>query len=99
MENPDKKLIIQKIPLASLIEILENLYNEGVEYIDISGEIKNDKDLIKISVKEDYMILDEEGDSTSQFEEISSEEDEDDVLDKPIKSVQKLTDEDITNLL
>lgn len=106
MKLPNKKLTIQKIPLSALIEILENLYNDGVEYIDISGELKEDKDVIKITVKEEYMTLDEDHDeSEHKFEEIfdkrdDDDDDQEDILDKePTRSVKKLTDEDITNLL
>lgn len=102
MKEPNKKLTIQKVPLSALIEILENLYNDGVEYIDISGELNGEKDIIKITVKEEYMTLDENhNDSEHKFEEIYDDDDDEqeNILDKPIKAVKKLTDKDITNLL
>ena len=102
MKEPNKKLTIQKVPLYALIEVLENLYNDGVEYIDISGELNGEKDVIKITVKEEYMTLDENhNDSEHKFEEIYDDDDDEqeNILNKPIKAVKKLTDKDITNLL
>ena len=50
---------LRKIPLEGLIQILTNLYEEGADYIDISGEQDNREngpvDIIKITVKPEYM--------------------------------------------
>jgi hypothetical protein len=54
---------LRKIPLESLIEILQDLYESGADYIDISG--KNDeknRDIIHITIKEEYMFYNEEED-------------------------------------
>lgn len=55
--------IIRKIPLEGLIQILQDLFETGADYIDISGE-QHDKeegivDVIKIAVKPEYMSDDE----------------------------------------
>jgi hypothetical protein len=55
--------IIRKIPLEGLIQILQDLFETGADYIDISGE-QHDKeegivDVIKITVKPEYMSDDE----------------------------------------
>ena len=58
---------IRKIPLESLIEILQDLYESGADYIDISG--KNDeknRDIIHITIKEEYMFYNEEEDATER---------------------------------
>jgi hypothetical protein len=50
---------LRKIPLEGLIEILTNLFEEGADFIDISGEQDNREngsiDIIKITVKPEYM--------------------------------------------
>ena len=54
---------LRKIPLEMLIQILEDLYNGGADYVDISGETDIEglpKDTIKISVKPEYMSSDME---------------------------------------
>lgn len=58
---------LRKIPLESLIEILQDLYESGADYIDISG--KNDeknRDIIHITIKEEYMFYNEEEDATEK---------------------------------
>jgi hypothetical protein len=50
---------LRKIPLEGLIQILTNLYEEGADFIDISGIQDNREegsiDVIKITVKPEYM--------------------------------------------
>lgn len=50
---------LRKIPLEGLIQILTNLFEEGADFIDISGQ-QDDRedgpvDVIKITVKPEYM--------------------------------------------
>jgi hypothetical protein len=50
---------LRKIPLEGLIQILTNLFEEGADFIDISG-VQDDRedgpvDVIKITVKPEYM--------------------------------------------
>jgi len=55
---------LRKIPLEGLIEILTNLFEEGADYIDISGQQDNREegpiDVIKITVRPEYMSDDSE---------------------------------------
>jgi hypothetical protein len=50
---------LRKIPLEGLIQILTNLYEEGADFIDISGIQDNREegsvDVIKITVMPEYM--------------------------------------------
>jgi hypothetical protein len=57
MENKEVK--IQKIPLDALIETLVSLYNQGIDYIDISGKPGTAFDSMAIVFTEEYMT--EEG--------------------------------------
>lgn len=47
--------IVRKIPLDGLITHLVDMYNLGVNYIDISGEQGDDYDLINIMFAKEYM--------------------------------------------
>ena len=61
MEKKNNKTItLQKIPIKNLMEILSELYNDGADYIDISGVPNIEQDVISISVREEYMNQDEE---------------------------------------
>jgi len=50
---------LRKIPLEDLLEILQDLYESGVDYIDLDGEQDNEgdspRDSIRITVKPEYI--------------------------------------------
>lgn len=77
---------LRKIPLMELLEILNDLYEEGVDYIDISGTSNDDgvnpQDYIKITVRPDYMAKD----------------DTEDIDESSIK-VSRLSENDINDLI
>ena len=77
---------LRKIPLMELLEILNDLYEEGVDYIDISGTSNDDgvnpQDYIKITVRTDYM----------------AEDDTEDIDESSIK-VSRLSENDINDLI
>jgi hypothetical protein len=85
MENREVK--IQKVPLDRLIETLVDLYNKGIDYIDIAGVPGIDQDRMAIVFTKDYMT--EEGKKNFG---------EDYELDLEI-SPSKLTDDDINQLI
>jgi len=62
---------LRKIPLGPFIEILQDLFENGADFIDISGnnddEGESPKDIIKITVKPEY-LSDEEGDDNDKME-------------------------------
>jgi hypothetical protein len=87
MENKEVK--IQKIPLDALIETLVSLYNQGIDYIDISGKPGTDFDSMAIVFTKDYMT--EEGKKNFI-------EDDDNEIDLEI-GPSKLTDDDINQLI
>lgn len=86
MENREVK--IQKIQLDRLIDTLVELYNKGVDYIDISGIPGREFDKMAIVFSKEYMT--EQG--IKNFEGL----DED--VDLEIKP-HKLTDDDLNILL
>jgi hypothetical protein len=77
---------IQKIPLQDFITILQDLYEEGVNFIDISGGDANPdsdqiKDMIKITVKPEYMEEDDDDDEDYDDEDNTlSEKDINDLI-------------------
>ena len=85
MENKEVK--IQKIPLNTLIETLVSLYNQGIDYIDISGKPGTDFDSMAIVFTKDYM--------TEEGKKNFGEDDELDLEFGP----SKLTDDDINQLI
>jgi hypothetical protein len=75
---------LRKIPLEMLIQILQELYDGGADYVDISGDNDvdgNPRDTIKLTVKPEYL---------SDFD--------DDNEDQEIK-LSGLSDEDINDLI
>lgn len=84
MENREVK--IEKIPLDKLIDTLVELYNRGIDYIDIAGVPGKEFDRMAIAFTRDYM--------TEQGKKNFGEFD----LDIEIKP-DKLTDDDINDLI
>ena len=84
MENREVK--IQKIPLDRLIDTLVDLYNKGIDYVDIAGVPGEEFDRMAIAFTRDYMT--EQG--KKNFGELD--------LDLEIKS-DKLTDDDLNELI
>ena len=84
MENKD--LSIRKIPLNDFINVLVEIYNKGVEYVDLEGMQGETIDEVSISFTKDYMIEE----AQKNFEDCEIEEEE---LNK------KLSDKDIDQLL
>jgi hypothetical protein len=99
-----EKLSIKKIPLKGLLEILTDLYEEGVNYIDISsGEGTELKDILKIDVLPEYMAEDmedidedEELEYIEEFPEPIEDEEEEDTSSSI--EVKKLSEDDLNNL-
>jgi hypothetical protein len=90
---------LRKIPLEMLINILQDLYDGGADYVDISGDTDVDgisRDTIKLTVKPEYLSeFDEESVLNLEHElelEWSEEEEED-------NAPSSLSDEDINDLI
>ena len=84
MENREVK--IERIPLDKLIDTLVDLYNKGIDYIDVVGVPGVEFDRMGIAFTKDYM--------TDQGKENFGELD----LDLEILS-SKLTDDDLNELI
>jgi hypothetical protein len=86
MEN--REIRIQKVPLDRLIETLVDLYNKGVDYIDISGVPGVEFDRMAIVFTKDYMT--EQGKINFEGDDVD--------LNLEIEPT-KLTDDDINQLI
>lgn len=53
---------LKKIPLRMFLEALTDIYERGVDYVDIIGVPGEEQDSIGISVKEEYFAKEEEED-------------------------------------
>lgn len=84
--NPEEPFL-KKIPLNDFINLLVNLYNRGVDYIDIGGTQGDQKDLVAISFTNDY-IAETAKESFNKDVEIHNDH---------FKT--KLTDEDLNQLI
>lgn len=81
---------IRKIHLNNFIEILVELYNRGVDYIDLTGAQDGDQDKMAISFTSDYMMKGAE----QNFKDVPEKGmDINELLNK------KLSDEDLNQLL
>jgi hypothetical protein len=62
IKNMKQPLMFKKVPITILLEILNQLYKEGVDYVDIEKEniVDETSDRIKIKVLPEYYMEDEE---------------------------------------
>jgi hypothetical protein len=90
---------LRKIPLGPFIEILQDLFETGADFIDLSGENNDEgespKDTIKITVKPEY-LSDHNDDDTVELEQ-EIEMDFSDDIDEDEKST--FSDEDVNDLI
>ena len=55
MEKKGKEVKLLKVPINSLIEILTDLYNQGVDYVDIIGIHNVEQDTLGIRYNQNYL--------------------------------------------
>jgi|APGre2960657404_1045060.scaffolds.fasta_scaffold36144_4 hypothetical protein len=86
-----KEVRLKKIPLEIFLDALEELYNMGLEYIDIVGINGEEQDTIGLAYSKDYM-------SQDLHEDIQKAMDEIEKYDNEIKKDIKLSDDDLNQL-
>lgn len=91
MDN-EGQVILRKIPIDKLIDLLVEMYNKGVDFIDISGIPGEDQDKMAISFTEDYMSKDEDSEA-----KMIDKGDSIDIADMLLDS--KLSEEDLNDLI
>ena len=69
-------MTFKKIPLKIFIEILQDAWDKGADYIDIIGMPDTIQDNISIAIKEEYMHVEEDGeeDRTEDSKDITDED-------------------------
>jgi hypothetical protein len=86
---------LRKIPLEMFIQILQELYDGGADFVDISGETNDDsdalKDTVKLTVKPEYLSDYNEDDTVELQQEIE--------IDYSDTNESSLSDEDIDDLI
>lgn len=89
------KIKIKKVQLGTFIDILADLYDSGVDYIDIIGVLDEKQDTVGISFCKEYMAEDH----IDNFDNISIEFAKEDTTDTNIDVNIKFSDDDINQLL
>lgn len=102
MEQSNNVRIV-KIPLHEFISILVDLYEQGVDYIDIEGNSHEKKDSVNIVFNKEYMadesLEPEDVMSNMMSEEVMGDDDDEDNEEiPPINLNIKLSDEDLNQL-
>ena len=79
-----KKITLQKIPIKNLLDILNEIYDDGADFIDISGIPNEEQDVISIFVREEYMNEYDEDEEYEEYEEKRNSDLSDDYLNQLI---------------
>lgn len=87
--NKNEEFKIRKVYLDTFINILMDLYDKGVDYIDIIGSTDDTQDVVKISFSKEYMNKE----MLENFEKLPSS------VKKEDKINLNLSDDDINQLL
>jgi hypothetical protein len=91
---------LRKIPLGPFIEILQDLFENGADFIDISGdnddEGESPKDIIKITVKPEYLSDEENDDKMELQQEIQMDFSD---LDDDDEKSTSFSDDDVNDLI
>ncbi len=100
----NNKTKIKMVNIEDMMNHLTDLWNKGVEYVDISGQEGEDNDVICFTFCEEYMHEDYTQDFKELYDEIrgmeEEEEEEDIETPKATKEITvKLTDNDINDLI
>lgn len=79
-------MVFKKIPLEVFINILQDAWNKGADYIDIIGVPDQVQDNIAVAIREEYMNVNPE----DEFEvdvELEHPEDEKDLSDEDLNQL------------
>jgi len=87
----DKILAARRLRIEHVVDSLMEIYNMGVDYIDLYGILKeNDGDEVVLSFCKEYMNNEYKNDFEKIFQEAVEEDGQ---------VTRKLTDDDINNLI
>lgn len=91
---------LRKIPLGQFIEILQDLFENGADFIDLSGDNNDEgespKDMIKITVRPEYLSDEENDDKMELQQEIQMDFSD---LDDDDEEFTSFSDDDVNDLI
>ena len=88
----EDRIKIRKVPLLSLMNILSEIYDKGVDYVDIYGALRDGQDTINVVFCREYM----NEEFIESFDDIGEDMREEQL---PSNVNVKLSDEDLNQLL
>lgn len=96
--------VIRKVPLDIMINILTDLYEKDVNFVDIVGNDDDEVTKMTITVLPDYVDENAELDELDELEEDFEDDDEDFLIkeyeyDEEEEDCQPLTDHDLNELI
>ena len=89
-------MIIKKIPLKPLLDILQDVWEKGADYVDIIGVTGDVQNNVLIAIRDDYMNSDDDDDDEEEEKKHSLKEETPDGGDDDEDS---LTDDQLNLLL
>ena len=82
--------VIKKVPLDEIIDVFMDLYNKGVDFIDIVASEKDNR--ISVIFTEEYV-------NQEAIDNFQLDDDDDEIKSGEINITTKLTDEDFNQLI
>jgi hypothetical protein len=108
-ENKENNVVLRKLHLSSLIKVLVDLYESGVDYVDLCGKNDVEQDVVDIRFTREYTVFKDKSEDEAMesikenFEKIieddEEDEEEEDVIPPPPTTKYKLSDDDLNQLL
>ena len=93
MAKKKNEIRLQKIPLGTFLDALLELYNEGLDFIDIVGTPDEVQDTIGIVFTKEYMSQE----MRDKLEGVDRKQNED--IDEHSKNIDLSNDEDLNQLI
>lgn len=82
--------VIKKVPLDEIIDVFMDLYNKGVDFIDLVASEKDNR--ISVIFTEEYV-------NQEAIDNFELDDDDDEIQSGKINIITKLTDEDFNQLI
>jgi len=82
--------VIKKVPLDEIIDVFMDLYNKGVDFIDLVASEKDNR--ISVIFTEEYV-------NQEAIDNFELDDDNDEIQSGEINIITKLTDEDFNQLI
>lgn len=93
-QGQGQEVILRKIPIAILIDALNEIWESGIDYVDIVGKNGVEQDTIGLRFREDYAMRVEQEDAAEDSFPLPPD-DEEEIKTKNIN----LSDEDLDELI